>query len=147
MNMDNARQGCRNVALGVIGGSLLGVVGGASAAIVQNHPVSFYAVRVGTNFGMLSCCFFGLNETLCFLRQKRDVWNPTFSGAASCFVCFSAYGGPRFGVLGLILMSGVGYGGHHVGGTLGEMKDEFVRARRAHLRKAHKGAGGQEGEE
>ena len=146
MNFESARKGCKNVALGVIGGSTLGIVGGASAAIVQNHPVSFYAARVGTNFGMLSCCFFGLGETLAFLRQKRDVWNPTIAGATSGFVCFSAYGGPRFGVLGSFLMCGVGYGGHHLGEVLFDMKDEFVEKRRMHLRKMQHGTKNKEDE-
>ena len=130
-----ARQGCRNTAAGVLVGGTLGAVGGASAAIVNGHSVPFYALKVGTNVGMLSCCFFGLNETFCFVRQRRDVWNPTCAGAISGFVCLAAYGGPRFGLLGSLIMSGAGYGGHHLSTAIDDAKETLIQVRKDHHEK------------
>ena len=72
---------------------------------------------------------------LAYTRNKRDVWNNVGAGASSGFISFAAYGGPRFGILGTILLSSVAYCGHYVGEKVDFAKEEFVRARRLHLRK------------
>ena len=95
-----------------------------------------YAMSTGANMGMLSCCFFGVQEILAYARNKRDVWNSVGAGATSGFISFAAYGGPRFGVFGTIIMSTVGFGGHYVGEKIIFAKDEFVKARRKHLKRS-----------
>ena len=50
-----------------------------------------------------------MQEILAYARNKQDVWNSVGAGATSGFISFAAYGGPRFGVFGTIIMSTVGF--------------------------------------
>ena len=129
---------CRTTSYGLLGGTALGVFGGTCQAIINSKSIPRYALSTGTNIGMLSCCFFGVQEMLAIARKKRDVWNSVGAGATSGFVSFAAYGGPKFGILGTILMSAIGFGGHYVGEKIVFAKDEFVRARRLHLKRTNR---------
>ena len=128
-------RACRTTAFGTIGGSAFGALVGTCQAVVNSKSIPKYAVTTGVNFGMLSCCFFGLREMLAYTRNKRDVWNNVGSGASCGFISFAAFGGPRFGILGTLLLSSVAYCGHYVGEKVDFAKEEFVNARRLHLRK------------
>ena len=128
-------RSCRTTAFGTIGGSAFGTLIGTCQAVVNSKSIPKYAITTGVNFGMLSCCFFGLREILAYARSKRDVWNNVAAGASSGFISFAAYGGPRFGILGTVILSSVAYCGHYVGEKVDFAKEEFIRARRLHLRK------------
>ena len=127
---------CRTTTYGLLGGTALGVFGGTCQAVINSKSIPKYAMSTGANMGMLSCCFFGVQEILAYARNKRDVWNSVGAGATSGFISFAAYGGPRFGVFGTIIMSTVGFGGHYVGEKIIFAKDEFVKARRKHLKRS-----------
>ena len=97
---------CRTTTYGLLGGTALGVFGGTCQAVINSKSIPKYAMSTGANMGMLSCCFFGVQEILAYARNKRDVWNSVGAGATSGFISFAAYGGPRFGVFGLLEVSG-----------------------------------------
>ena len=67
---------------------------------------------------------------------ESNIYTDIGAGATSGFISFAAYGGPRFGVFGTIIMSTVGFGGHYVGEKIIFAKDEFVKARRKHLKRS-----------
>ena len=126
---------CRTTAYGMLGGTAFGMFGGTCQAVVNSKSIAKYAISTGVNVGMLSCCFFGVQEIIALARNKRDVWNSVGAGATSGFISFAAYGGPKFGILGTVMLSTVGFGGHYVGTKILFAKEEFVKARRKHLLK------------